>query len=120
MIDVESKVSPLHTDDLLGLYAPCVSPYGDSCSWCSPILPVLYHNAGPMVQSLAEHLLIILGLSIAQNTDIMRPVQPFPFCKDEEEARMEPITELGESLTGGRFSVVWRVRVVSVGAWRAE
>ena len=32
----------------------------------------------------------------------MMLVQPFPFC-DEEEARMEPITVLGESLAGGRI-----------------
>jgi len=36
---------------------------------------------------LPAHALILLGLSIAQNADMMRPVEPFPFCKDEEEAR---------------------------------
>jgi hypothetical protein len=36
---------------------------------------------------LPAYALILLGLSIAQNGDIMRPVEPFPFCRDEEEAR---------------------------------
>jgi hypothetical protein len=45
----------------------------------------------------------------------MYTVQPFPFC-GEEEARMEPITALGESLAGGRL-----FRFLAIhGAWTGE